>query len=467
MDKKLRGNLSLNILYNLLSVIVPFITAPYLGRVLGVTSVGQYTYVFSIVSYFVMFGLLGISNYGTRSIAQVREDREKRSQVFWETYSMQFLTGVTVALLFILYVFIRGIGDRVLFLIMIPVVATSILEVGWFCSGMEQFKRIVFRNALTKVLNLILILLLVKNETHLLRYCLIMSGCYFLSSIILWPGILGEVDRPRLVFPISKERFKANLLLFVPILATSIYQVMDKIMIGALADKDQLAYYEYADKIISIPALIYVAMGSVMLSRISNLTGKGDQENSVGLISESMGLTILIASFFVALVGATSDELVEIYYGASFNPSAPILMLLLPVVFLAGWNQALRMQYIIPRDLNRINIISTFLGAGINLILNLLLIKKFGAYGATVGTISAYLAIAVYYYVSLRGELPLNTILKKNAWLLLLAVLTIVLVRLIRVFHGSGFWELLLDGACGSLFFLSVVALLGRKRIKI
>lgn len=467
MDKKLKGNLSLNILYNLLSVIVPFITAPYLGRVLGVTSVGQYTYVFSIASYFVMFGLLGISNYGTRAIAQVREDRERRSQVFWETYSMQFLTGLAAVVFFLLYILIRGIDGGTLFLIMMPFVASSFLEVAWYCSGMEQFKRIVLRNALIKALNLVLILTLVKTPDHLVRYCVIMSACYFLSSVILWPSILGEVGHPRLFIPVSNEHFKSNLLLFVPILATSIYQVMDKIMIGALADKDQLAFYEYADKIITIPAMIYVAMGSVMLSRISNLTGKGDQEGSVGLLSEAMGLTILIASFFVALVGGTSDELVQVYYGANFNPSAPVLLLLLPVVFLAGWNQALRMQYVIPKDLNRVYIVSTFLGAGINLILNLLLIKRYGAYGATVGTIAAYLAIAVYYYVSLRGELPLKTILKKNAWLLLVVALTIALVRLIRTFHGIGIWELLLDGACGGLFFVAAIVLFGRKRISI
>lgn len=466
MDKKLKGNLSLNILYNLLSVIVPFITAPYLGRVLGVTSVGQYTYVFSIASYFVMFGLLGISNYGTRAIAQVREDREKRSQVFWETYSMQFLTGIAAVLFFLLYIFIRGI-DGTLFLIMMPFVASSFLEVGWYCSGMEQFGKIVLRNALIKALNLVLILTLVKTPDHLVRYCVIMSVCYFLSSVVLWPGILREVTPGRLVFPVSKDRFRSNLLLFVPILATSIYQVMDKIMIGAISNKDQLAYYEYADKIINIPTLVWGAMGAVMLSRISHLTGKGDREGSEGLLAESMGLTILIACFFTALVGATSDELVEVYYGTSFMPSAPILLLLLPVVFFAGWNQVLRMQYVIPKDLNRIFIVSTFLGACINLILNLLLIKRYGAYGATAGTVAAYLAIALYFYFSLRRELPLKAMLLKHLWMLPVAALTVALVRFIRTFHGIGLMELVLDVLCGSLFFLGIVAVFGRKRMKI
>ena len=381
---------------------------------------------------------------------------------------MQFLTGIASVVFFLFYILIRNIDGRAFFFIMLPFVASSFLEVGWYCSGMEQFRRIVFRNALIKFLNLVLVLTFVKTPEHLTRYFFIMSSCYFLSSVILWPSIYNEVSPGRLVFPISKDRFKSNILLFVPILATSLYQVMDKIMIGALSNKDQLAFYEYADKIINIPTLVWGAMGAVMLSRISNLIGKGDQNGSEGLLSESMDLTILIASFFVAIVGATSDELVRVYYGANFAPSAPILMLLVPVVFLAGWNQVLRMQYIIPNDLNSIYIVSTFLGAGINLILNLLLIPKYGAYGATAGTIAAYFAIALYFYISLRRVLPLKSIIKRNIWMLLVAASTVALVRFFRSFHSVGLMELILDVLCGSLFFFMIVAIVFRsKRIRI
>ena len=93
MDRKLGKNLIMSIGYNLLTTIVPFITAPYLGRVLGAENVGIYTYVHSIASYFVMFGLLGFRNYGNRTIARVRDSLEERSKAFSELFSLQLLTG--------------------------------------------------------------------------------------------------------------------------------------------------------------------------------------------------------------------------------------------------------------------------------------------------------------------------------------------------------------------------------------
>ena len=57
MDRRLGKNLIMSIGFNLLTVIVPFITAPYLGRVLGAENVGSYTYVHSISAYFLMFGI--------------------------------------------------------------------------------------------------------------------------------------------------------------------------------------------------------------------------------------------------------------------------------------------------------------------------------------------------------------------------------------------------------------------------
>ena len=79
--------------YNLLTMIVPFITAPYSGRILGANNVGTYTYVHSIASYFVMFGLLGMRNYGNRTIARVRDKYEERSNAFSQLFSLQLLNG--------------------------------------------------------------------------------------------------------------------------------------------------------------------------------------------------------------------------------------------------------------------------------------------------------------------------------------------------------------------------------------
>ena len=54
----IKKNVIINTIYQLLIIIVPFITVPYVSRVLGPEGVGVYSYTRSIVSYFIMFSAL-------------------------------------------------------------------------------------------------------------------------------------------------------------------------------------------------------------------------------------------------------------------------------------------------------------------------------------------------------------------------------------------------------------------------
>ena len=95
--KELKVNLLLSTLYQVLTMALPLITAPYVARVLGVDGTGIYSYTHAYVMYFMLFGTLGTGSYGTREIARNRDDKEKRSKVFWEIAILSFITS-TVAI---------------------------------------------------------------------------------------------------------------------------------------------------------------------------------------------------------------------------------------------------------------------------------------------------------------------------------------------------------------------------------
>ena len=82
--KSIAKNYIYNLVYQILILVLPIITTPYISRVLGVTNVGIYSYTYSIVSYFILFGALGVSLYGQREISYVGENLEKRKKIFWE-----------------------------------------------------------------------------------------------------------------------------------------------------------------------------------------------------------------------------------------------------------------------------------------------------------------------------------------------------------------------------------------------
>ncbi|EMF0152770.1 oligosaccharide flippase family protein, partial [Enterococcus hirae] len=80
MKSNLKTNFIYNSAYQMLSMIVPLVTTPYISRVLGADGVGIYSYNYSIAAYFVMFILLGLNNYGNREIAIERSCKEKVSR---------------------------------------------------------------------------------------------------------------------------------------------------------------------------------------------------------------------------------------------------------------------------------------------------------------------------------------------------------------------------------------------------
>ena len=72
-----------NLLYQILTIIIPLITTPYLSRVLGAENIGIYSFTISITTYFILFGSLGVAMYGQREIAYVQNDIKKRSKIFF------------------------------------------------------------------------------------------------------------------------------------------------------------------------------------------------------------------------------------------------------------------------------------------------------------------------------------------------------------------------------------------------
>ena len=102
----IKKNFIYNSLYQILILITPLITVPYVSRILKVEGVGIYSYTYSIVNYFMIITLLGINNYGNRTIAQTRDNKKEMSKKFFEIYSIQVIVGITMLIIYISYLLI-------------------------------------------------------------------------------------------------------------------------------------------------------------------------------------------------------------------------------------------------------------------------------------------------------------------------------------------------------------------------
>ena len=192
----LKQNLLYSVSYQILAIILPLITAPYLSRVLGPDKLGEYSFTHSVANYFMLMAMLGIQAHGNRSVAAVKDDLKKRSEIFWHIYAIQAATNLVAICLYCAYVTLWSGASSQIFWLQSFYVISGLLDISWLFFGMEQFKITVSRNACIRAATTALIFLLVKRQEDLWKYTLIFSLSSLFSQLYLWFCLRGRIRRP-------------------------------------------------------------------------------------------------------------------------------------------------------------------------------------------------------------------------------------------------------------------------------
>ncbi|WP_195986698.1 flippase [Clostridium sp. D53t1_180928_C8] len=408
---KLKGNFIYSCVYQLLIILLPIITAPYVSRILGADLLGQYTYTYTIAYYFVMFVMMGISNYGNRCIAAT-ENKKDRNKVFTEIYTFQLIWGGIISIIYILFIFIKNDNiDIYIYIIQFFYVISAVFDVSWYLFGREQFKLSVTRNIIIKILAVICIFTFVKNEEDIYIYTIIMSGFTLVGQVALWVMAIKE-EKFRIVgLHEVKKHIKQILILFIPVLAVSIYAYMSKIILGNISSMEEVTYYDYAYKIISAPLGIITALGTVMLPRMSNLYANNKMKEANSLVNKSLRFVLLIALPMCVGLIIVSEKFCVLFYGRNFIKCGYIMSILALTIPFISLGNVIRTQFLIPLKRDKIFVNSVIAGAIINVIINYFLIPKFGAIGAAIATVITEIVVCIYQIYYVRDEIYIKDFL--------------------------------------------------------
>ena len=451
----LKKNLAYNVAYQILVIILPLITAPYVSRVLGADGLGTYSYIFSIVTYFGLFGMLGIANHGNRSVALVRDNRQKVSEAFSNTYIIQLCTTVIALLLYFLFIYCWFSGDKTIAYIESIIVLSYVLDITWFFFGLEQFAVTVTRNAIIKIATVVAIFIFVRSREDLWIYALIMSCGMLFSQIYLWLRIRKYADFCKPSWSQVKSNIKPVLMLFIPAIAYSIYKLLDKVMLGAMSSMSQVGLFDNAEKIINIPSSLITAFGTVMMPRITVLLGTGDEHRISYLNKISVRyFTLLVVGAAFGLAGIC-NVLAPVYFGSEFVGSAPIIAGLGFSLIFVTWANIIRTQYLIPNKLDKPYVISSVIGALANLAVNIILIPKFAGIGAMIGTIIAEFTVFFVQLILVRRSFPMSQYLQPVLFLFPIGMIMFAVVYWIGAYMGNTIITLIIQILVGGFLYLS------------
>lgn len=462
MEKKsISKNYFYNLFYQILVIILPLITTPYLSRVLGAEAIGIYSYTLSIATYFILFGSLGVALYGQREIAYLQDKKKERTITFWEILLMKFIT-MTISLVIFGLTYARIGKYSIYYRILIIEMISQTIDISWFFQGMEEFKKTVTRNAIVKLVFVVAIFIFIKSPADIYKYFLIITLSNILGNISLWlylPKYLSKIKKNELhIF----KHLKPTLLLFIPQIATQVYTVLDRTMIGVFCeDKSEVGFYEQAQKIVKLLLTVVTSLGTVMVPRMASTFAKGDMKQVKKYLLTSFSFTFLLA--FPIMIGCllVAKEFVPIFFGAGYDKVIILICVILPIILFIGMSNILGTQYLLPTKRQKEFTISVICGAIINFILNMILIYRFNSIGASIATVAAEFVVTLVQLYFVRDLLKISEILGslKN-YFIATVVMAFITYTINTVFSLDGIVSISVQVVTGVIVYASMLLIL-------
>ncbi len=415
--QSVKKNYIYNLAYQMLAVIIPLMIQPYIARVLGAGEVGAFSYTTAITGYFALVGNLGIATYGQLRVAAFRNDREKVSQIFWELAILRFLMMAASTLLFILFIcFLARPENKTLYAVLTVQIMASAIDIAWLLQGFEEFRKIVLRNTIIKVVSVILIFMFVKKQSDLYIYALIMNGSTLIGNASIWYFTPSFVDRVPLKRLNLQRHLRSCIIYFIPTIATTFYLSLDKQMIKWFTDTTvENGYYEFAQRIEQMAVTVVTSLSIVTMPRMANLFNLNAIDRMRNRLEQTIRFILLLSVPMCLGMMSVTDYLVPLYLGSGFERSATLLKIFSLLIVVVGLNNAVGKQVLMPVGRQKEYNMSVILGAFVNFGLNLLLIPHFYSVGAVIASVASETSILLAFIYYSRDYIRLGWIIKASA----------------------------------------------------
>ena len=464
--KSITKNYIYNLVYQVLILILPLITTPYTSRVLGPENIGIYGYTYSILSYFILFGALGVSLYGQREIAYAQEDATKRKKVFWEIVLCRLVTMIIAITIYGIF-FMRTGVYKVYYRIWVLELFATALDISWFFQGIEDFKKTVTRNVLVRLVSVTLIFVLVKNESDLIKYITIYSIADFVGNVSLWfylPKYFKGVKVGNIkIF----SHLPAIVLLFIPQIANQIYNLLDKTMIGKIiADKAEVGYYEEGQKVTRVLLTLVTSLGIVMIPRMASTFASGDKEKIYEYMKKSFRFVFFLAFPIMFGLISVSEIFVPIFFGEGYEKSAILINVISPTILLTGMANVIGTQYLLPTKRQKEYTISITIGLVVNFILNYILIKLYNSIGASIATVISEIAVVAVEFYMIRKDMSFKEVIKLSYNYVIAGVIMLIVCMGIKTLLGATSQAMVVQIIAGVLVYVGILAILKDEYLK-
>ncbi len=432
--KSLVLNAALNGLRNILNLIFPLITFPYVTRVLSVSGIGEYNFANSIVSYFLLLAGLGVSKYGVREGAKYRDDIEKESKFVSEVFTINMIaTILAYILLAVVIVFSDQVNRYAITVIIFSLqIFFTTIGVEWLFSMYEEYAYITIRSIIFKIISVVLLFLFVRDKNDVGIYAAITVFSSVGSNILNYIRARKMVHiRFRFRFDWNKH-LKSIMILFASSIAIQIYVNSGITILGFMKDTYTVGLYSVSSKIYTIVKNGLAAILIVTIPRLSMLWGKNLVREYKTLFKDIFNGLLLV--MFPSMVGLImlSKQVVLIISGEEYISAVSSLRILCLALICSIISWIFNDGVLIPTKREKYALYSTIISAILNIIASFLLIGRWGQDAAALAVLIAEAAGMIMNIYWSRDIIKLKDILETHFGAIIGCIIIIVECALVN-----------------------------------
>lgn len=414
-NRSVRINVIYSFSLNVINILFPLITSPYISRILGADNLGKYSFSLSFSSWFLIFATFGTTTYGVREIAKVRDDKKLLDKTFSEIFFINFIATLITLLVYIVIIFVnpKTNTEILLFLVAALSILLNLFCIDWLYMGMEDFKIITLRSLVIKILCLISIFIFIRQKNDYIIYAFISVLAFGLANIFNFiysrkfvKLTLNNIDIKHHVRKIS--------IFFSSNIVVSMYTIFDQVLLGFLSTNKDVAFYSRSRQIYSIALSITLSISTVLLPKLAYLF-KNDFKNYKIIVKKSINYIYIFSVPSVLGLIVLSKDIMWFFGGKEFQGAYISLIIMSILVFTVSLGTWQYNQLFLPLGKEKVALKNQIFMATISVISNIYFIPKIGYIGASISLVLTEISgtiYAVYYSKSKIKEVNINYINK-------------------------------------------------------
>jgi O-antigen/teichoic acid export membrane protein len=448
-----------NYIFNLLltgfNILFPVISFPYAAKILGPVGIGKVQFILSFSQYFALIAALGIPIYGVRIISQSAHNSKLLYKNLGELLYIHIVCSVVITIIYVITIvsFSFFSNDKSLYFLSTLIILMGFTSIDWYFTGIENFKLIAIRSVSIKVISLICLYIFVKTRSDYNIYLIISLFSILGNNLI---NIISIRKHITLSYKGLKKHFKPLMYTFGTTVATSMYTMLDTILIGFFADEKSVGLYVAAVKLTKISIPFIISSATVLMPRISKLFQSGDFDTLKITLGKSFNFIAIMAVPVCIGLLFLAPELIYVFSGRQFGGAVLTMRILSPLALIIGLGYFWGFQILIPAGKERETLISVTIGMVVNLSMNFIMIPLYKQNGAAIANVISEIIVTLSYMYFCLKIISFKIPHKPLLFNLLATVPFIVVVLLCKSFKLNVYAILFISSATFIVSYLLV-----------